>query len=51
MKLNFLLLNFKLNGVPTDLSVRHKMIGVKERPYKATFVVHNTDIEETIIVI
>ena len=34
-------------GSQQMLSVRHKMIGVKERPYKATFVVHNTDNEET----
>ena len=36
-----------LGGSQQMLSVRHKMIGVKERPYKATFVVHNTDNEET----
>ena len=34
-------------GSQQMLSVRHKMIGVKERPYKAKFVVHNTDNEET----
>ena len=36
-----------LGGSQQMLSVRHKMIGVKERPYKATFVVHNTDNEKT----
>ena len=34
-------------GSQQMLSVRHKMIGVKERPYKAKFVVHNMDNEET----
>ena len=29
------------------LHVRHKMLGVKERSYKAKFVVHNLDNKET----
>ena len=34
-------------GSQQMLLVRHKMIGVKERPYKATFVVQNTDNKNT----
>ena len=34
-------------GSQQMLSVRHKMIGVKERPYKATFVVQNTENKNT----
>ena len=36
-----------LGGSQQILSVRHKMIGVKERPYKATFVVQNTENKNT----
>ena len=34
-------------GSQQMLSVRHKMIGLKERPYKATFVVQNTENKNT----
>ena len=36
-----------MGGFQKKLTVRHKMIGVKERSYKAKFVVHNLDKKET----
>ena len=38
-----------MGGFQKKLKVRHKMIGVKERPYKAKFVVHNLDNKETFL--